>query len=103
MRLLIPLFSPPMATWGGLTRVIAIAEAAEQAGHDVAFCAAGYLEASLKQHGFPVYPTPSATMLGLPAQISLILEQRAQYTSLPIQPGASIGNWWMVLVLSGMA
>jgi UDP:flavonoid glycosyltransferase YjiC (YdhE family) len=103
MRLLIPLFSPPMGTWGGLTRVIAIAEAAQQAGHDVAFCAAGYLEANLKQRGYPVYPTPPTTMLGLPAQISRFLEQRSQHTTLPIQPGASLGSWWLVLVLSGMA
>lgn len=103
MRLLIPLFSPPMGTWGGLTRVIAIAEAAQEAGHDVAFCAAGYLETNLKQRGYPVYPTPPTTMFGLPTLISRILEKRSQRTSLPIQPGASIGSWWIVLVLSGMA
>lgn len=33
MRLLIPLFPPPTGTWGGLTRVIAIAKAAGDAGH----------------------------------------------------------------------
>jgi hypothetical protein len=33
MRLLIPVFSPATGTWGGLTRVIAVAEAAKQAGH----------------------------------------------------------------------
>lgn len=103
MRLLIPLFCPPMGTWGGLTRVIAIAEAAQQAGHDVAFCAAGYLEANLRQRGCPVYPTPPATMLGLPALVSRFLAQRAQHASLAIHPSLSIGNWWMVLVLSGMA
>ena len=41
MRLLIPLFSPGTATYGGVTRAIAIAEAASAAGHQVAFCASG--------------------------------------------------------------
>jgi UDP:flavonoid glycosyltransferase YjiC (YdhE family) len=103
MRLLIPLFSPPMGTWGGLTRVVAIAEAARQAGHDIAFCAAGTLEAHLRKRGYTVYPAPPTTMLGLPTLISRFLEQRSQHASLPVQPGVSIGNWWMVLVLSGMA
>lgn len=103
MRLLIPLFSPPMGTWGGLTRVIAVAEAARQAGHDVAFCAAGYLETNLKQRGYAVYSAPPTTMLGLPTLISRILEQQTLPISLPIQAGGSIGNWWMVLVMSGMA
>lgn len=47
MRLLIPVFSPVMGTWGGLIRVLAVAEAALAAGHDVAFGASGYLEESL--------------------------------------------------------
>jgi hypothetical protein len=33
MRILIPLFSPPTGTWGGLTWVLAISEAARASGH----------------------------------------------------------------------
>ena len=70
MRLLIPVFSPATGTWGGLTRSIAIAEAAKQAGHTVAFCAAGYLETTLRQHGYSVFSLPPTTMFGLPVAIS---------------------------------
>ncbi len=42
-RLLITLFSPATGTWGGLTRVVAIANAAAKAGQTAAFCASGPL------------------------------------------------------------
>ncbi|HEY63477.1 MAG TPA: hypothetical protein G4O02_02795 [Caldilineae bacterium] len=103
MRLLISLFSPAAGTWGGLTRVVAIAEAARSAGHEVAFCASGYLEAALRRHGYKVYATPPTTMFGLPAFISRFLERRSQRLSLPVKPGRSIGNVWMVLLISGLA
>ena len=103
MNLLIPLFSPATGTWGGLTRVIAIAEAAQQSGHRVAFCASGYLSNSLKQRGFVVYPIPPTTMFGLPAPLSRIIEKRSQQARLPIKPGYDFGNIWFVLFLSGMA
>ena len=103
MRLLIPLFSPATGTWGGLTRVIAIAEAARQAGHEVAFFASGPLEADLRQHGYRVYAAPPTTMFGLPTPISRILERRSQRVSLPVKPGKSIGNIWLVLAMSGLA
>jgi UDP:flavonoid glycosyltransferase YjiC (YdhE family) len=103
MKLLIPLFSPATGTWGGLTRVIAIADAARRAGHPVAFCAAGYLEASLRQRGYPVFPIPPTTMFGLPAPLSRWIERRSQRVSLPVKPGRSIGSIWFVLALSGMA
>jgi UDP:flavonoid glycosyltransferase YjiC (YdhE family) len=103
MNLLIPLFSPATGTWGGLTRVIAIAEAAQQSGHQVAFCASGYLSHSLKQRGFAVYPVPPATMFGLPTPLSRIVEKRSQQARLPVKPGKDFGNIWFVLFLSGMA
>jgi len=103
MNLLIPLYSPATETWGGLTRVIAIAEAARQSGHRVAFCASGYLSHSLKQRGFVVYPVPPATMFGLPAPLSRIIEKRSQQTRLPVKQGQDFGNIWFVLFLSGMA
>ena len=70
MRLLIPLFSPATGTWGGLTRALALAQAARQAGHSVAFCASGYIEKTLHEAGFQVYSTPAPTQLGLPAPLS---------------------------------
>ncbi len=103
MRLLIPLFSPATGTWGGLTRVISIAQTAIEQGHQVAFCASGYLEQALRERNYTVYSTPSATMMGLPAPLSRILEQRSQRASIPVKPGKSIGNIWMVLWLSGYA
>jgi len=103
MRLLIPLFSPATGTWGGLTRVIAVAEAAQKAGHSVAFCAAGSLESALQQRGFSVYSMPRATFLGLPETISQRIEKRSQHASLPVKPGRDFGNIWFVLLISGMA
>jgi UDP:flavonoid glycosyltransferase YjiC (YdhE family) len=103
MRLLIPVFSPPTGTWGGLTRAIAVAEAATAAGHAVAFCAAGYLEEALRKHGYRVYPTPETTMFGLPKPISRVIERRSQHASPPVKPGTSVGSIWLVLLATGLA
>lgn len=102
MKLLIPLFSPPTGTWGGLTRVVAVAEAAREAGHQVAFCATGYVEETLRQRGYRVYATPPTTMFGLPPSFSRIIERRSQYVSPPIRPGKSFGNMWLVLLGTGV-
>lgn len=103
MKMLIPLFSPATGTWGGLTRVMAIAEAAKDGGHEVAFCASGYLEQTLRGRGFTVFSTPIPTLLGLPAPISRRIEKRSQSVTLPVPPGRSIGSIWLVLMISGMA
>jgi UDP:flavonoid glycosyltransferase YjiC (YdhE family) len=103
MKLLIPLFSPTTGAWGGLTRAVAIAEAAKSMGHQVAFCASGYLEQTLQGRGYQVYPMPPTTMLGLPTPISRLLEKRSQRASIPVKPGKSIGNIWLVLWMSGYA
>ncbi|NTW43977.1 MAG: hypothetical protein HGB14_05970, partial [Anaerolineaceae bacterium] len=103
MKLLIPLFSPATGTWGGLTRVTAMADAARQSGHKVAFCASGYLKITLEQRGYQVYPVPDSTFFGLPQPLSRIIEKRSQTTELPIKPGRDFGNIWFVLLLSGMA
>jgi len=103
MRLLIPVFSPASGTWGGITRVIAVAEAARRAGHEVALCASGDLEPRLRQRGYTVYSNPAATMFGLPAPISRVIARRGENFALPVQPGRSIGNIWFVFFVSGMA
>jgi UDP:flavonoid glycosyltransferase YjiC (YdhE family) len=103
MKLLIPLFSPPTGTWGGLTRSVAVAEATMAAGHEVAFCAAGYLEKALRKHGYRVYSTPPTTMFGLPRPISRFIERRSQHASPPVKPGTSVGNIWLVLLATGLA
>ena len=103
MKLLIPLFSPATGTWGGLTRVIAIAEAAKSIGHQVAFCASGYLEHALQSRDYKVYSMPPTTMMGLPTPMSRLLERRSQRVSIPVKPGKSIGNIWLVLWMSGYA
>jgi len=101
MKLLIPLFSPATGTWGGLTRVIAVAEAVKRNGHQIAFCASGYLEKSLRNRGYKVYPMPSTTMLGLPKLLSRVIEHRSQRASIPVKPGKSIGSIWLVFWMSG--
>lgn len=103
MRLLIPVFSPPTGTWGGLTRIIAVADAAEAAGHEVAFCAAGYIERALRERGYRVYASPPVTMYGLPQSISRFIEKRSQHVTPPVRPGTSFGNMWLVLLGTGVA
>ena len=103
MRLLIPVFSPATGTWGGLTRSLAIAEAAQKAGHAVAFCASGTLEKTLLQRGFQVYSMPRPTMFGLPEWMSNIMARRSQRMAIPVKPGRSVGSIWLVMTLSGMA
>lgn len=103
MRLLVTLFSPVSATFGGLTRMVAIAEAASKAGHDIAFCTAGAQEAKLRARGYKVYTIPQATMFGLPRPISRVIERRSQETALPVKQGRSVGSIWFVHMLSGYA
>jgi hypothetical protein len=55
MRLLIWLFSAATGTWGGLTRAVVVAEAAEAAGHQVAFCASGSVADTIQQRGYRCY------------------------------------------------
>jgi len=61
MHLLLSVFSAATGTRGGLSRVIAIAEAAQQGGQQVTFCASGNLSPTLEQRGFRVYPVSPAT------------------------------------------
>jgi hypothetical protein len=103
MRLLLPVFSPALPTWGGLTRTIAVAKAALAAGHQVAFCTCGPLADDLSRHGYKIYPIPAATTLGLPRPLSHMFEQRSQQMAPPVRPGKSVGNIWLVLMGSGMA
>ena len=103
MRILIPVFSPATGTWGGLTCVVAVAEDAQRAGHQVAFCASGFLFSRLKTRGYQVYPAPAATMFSLPEPFSCLLEKRSQGVELPVKPRRDFGNIWFVLFLSGMA
>ncbi len=103
MRLLMPLFSPTTGTWGGLTRALAVAEAARVAGHEIAFCASGYVESTLRQRDYRVFPLPSPTMFGLPGPVSRLLERRSQRATIPIPPGRSFGSLWFIYLLTGMA
>jgi UDP:flavonoid glycosyltransferase YjiC (YdhE family) len=103
MRLLIPLFSPATGTWGGLTRALAVAEAAVTTGHEVAFCASGSVADTVTHRGYRCYEMPSATMLGLPASVTRPLQARSQRAAIPVRSGRSIGSIWLVLTVSGMA
>lgn len=102
MKLLIPLFSPATGTWGGITRGVALAEAARKAGHQVAFCSSGSMAEGLNKHGYQVYPTPPSTVFGLPAPLSRVIERRSQRVSLPVRDGQSVGNLWLLMLLSGL-
>lgn len=101
MKWLLPIFSPPTGTYGGLTRVIAVAQAAQAAGHEVRFCAAGEQADTLQKHGFFVYEVPMPTMLGLPGPLSRVVGQIAPHVAPPVRSGRSIGDIWMVLYLTG--
>jgi hypothetical protein len=106
MRLLICLFSPATGTLGGLTRGLAIAEAATLAGHGVAFCASGVVERDLRRRGHRVYTVPAPTMLGLPAAMSHRIERRTQRASLPIRqagPSAASGRCFSYRAMRGPA
>ncbi len=103
MNILIPVFSPATGTWGGLTRVLAVAKAAEEAGHHVAFCASGYLLHQLEQHGYRVFATPETTYFGLPPALSKTLADRQSRSCPPVRQGRDFGDVWFVLLLSGMA
>lgn len=103
MRILILLFSPPTGTWGSLTRVLSIADAAKKRAHEIAFCASGYLAVKLIKNGYKVYPMPPSTMFNLPKPISKIIEDRSQKFNIPVKPGKSIGSIWFVLMLSGLS
>jgi UDP:flavonoid glycosyltransferase YjiC (YdhE family) len=103
MRLLIPLFSPITGTWGGLTRVVAIASTAQEAGHEVAFCAAGNLAEALDQRQFKVYPLPEGGKFNLPRPFSRRRRHQARKARPLVKPGHSSGNIWRVFTTSGMA
>lgn len=103
MRILIPLFSPPTGTWGGLTRVLAIATAAQQRGHEIAFAASGSLAKQLQEHAFPVFTVPEPTLLGLPRAFSDRIAAHSQKAQIPVKPGKEVGNFWFVLTFAGLA
>jgi hypothetical protein len=103
LNILIPLFSPPTGSWGSLTRVIALGHEARARGHDVAFCASGYLADRLKKLEYKVYPIPETTMFGLPKPLSDLFAARSQDMAPPIPPGRSFGSIWLVLMMTGMA
>ena len=102
MRILLPVYSPPTAgTWGGLTRALAIADAARQRGHEIAFCASGLIYATLTRRGEQVYRLPEPALLGLPRPLVRRLQARSQRVALPVRPGADFGSIWLVLVGTG--
>jgi hypothetical protein len=103
MKILIPLFSPPTGTWGSLTRVLALGDAARARGQAVAFCAAGYLADRLEALGHRVFRMPEATMFGLPKPLSDAFSARSQDAAPPIPPGRSFGSIWLVLMMAGVA
>ncbi len=103
MKWLLPVFSPPTGTYGGLTRVLAMAAAAQQAGHEVRFCAAGEQAEILRQHGYPVHQTPESAFLGLPEPLSGFVSRLSQRVTPPVRSGRAIGNIWMVLMGTGYA
>lgn len=102
MNLLIPLFSPATGTWGGLSRAVAVAHAAEAASHRVAFCASGYLAANLRRRGYRVYTMPAPTMLGLPRILAYPLARVLTTLDASAVAGRLLGSIWGVLLFSGV-
>lgn len=103
MRLLIPLFSPITGTWGGLARVTALATAAQNAGHEVAVCASGYLAKAFEKQRFKIYPVPENHRFSLPRLLSRRTARRSHDAVSPVPPRRDNGNIWMILAKSGMA
>jgi L-alanine-DL-glutamate epimerase-like enolase superfamily enzyme len=103
MRLLVSLFSPAMGTYGGLTRGLAVAEAARGHGHHVVFAAAGNVAGALAGRGEKVVELPAATLFGLPAALSRRIEHRVQDVALPGRDGRCVGSIWRVLMTAGLA
>lgn len=103
MKILIMLFSPPAATWGSLTRVLALADAAEKNGHKIAICAAGDLLRRLKKLGYQTFAMPEATYFGLPKFLSRIIGKLNQRVTLPAKEGKAVGNMWFVYFLMGIS
>ncbi len=102
MNLLIPLFSPATGTWGGLTRAVAVAHAAEAAGHRVAFCTSGYLAGNLRARGYHVYAMPAASLLGLPRWLARPVSRYAARLATDTLWGQPLGSIWEVLNHSGV-
>ncbi len=102
MRILITVFSPPTGTLGPHTRTLAIGSEARSAGHEVAYCATAKLAPALAARGFPVYPVPEPTILGLPRGLSALVARRLNAARVPVPAGRSFGNIWMVLLLTGL-
>ena len=103
MNLLLPLFSPALGAWGGLTRAIAVAHAAEAAGHRVAFCAAGSLADNLRERGYRVYSTPEPCPLGLPRPLGCPIAWFVRRVITPAHRRRILGSVWSVLSFSGLA
>jgi hypothetical protein len=103
LRLLIGLFSAPTGTWGGLTRGLAVADAARRRGHQVHVAASGPVATPLRTRGEQVHDLPAATVLGLPEPVSRRFQQRSQRTRLPVREGRGVGSIWLVLTFSGFA
>ncbi|MGI6377112.1 MAG: glycosyltransferase [Anaerolineae bacterium] len=102
MNVLIPLFSPATGTWGGLTRAVAVAHAAEAAGHRVAFCASGYLAGNLRGRGYRVYPMPAPTLFGLPRWCAALVARAMAQMTATAWLGRLLGSIWGVLFFSGV-
>jgi UDP:flavonoid glycosyltransferase YjiC (YdhE family) len=103
MRLLIPLFPPATGTLGGLARTIAIATAAQEAGHEVAACASGYLVKAFEKHRIKIYPVPENRRFSLPRPFSRRSVRRSQAALPPVPPTQANGNIWIVMAKTGMA
>jgi UDP:flavonoid glycosyltransferase YjiC (YdhE family) len=103
VRVLIGLFSAPTGTWGGLTRGLAVADAARRRGHEVHVAASGPVTTPLRTRGEQVHDLPAATVLGLPEPVSRRIQQGSQRTRLPVREGRGVGNIWFVLAFSGFA
>jgi UDP:flavonoid glycosyltransferase YjiC (YdhE family) len=101
MKWLIPIFCPPTGTYGGLTRVLAIAKAAQAAGHEVRFCAAGDQAAALRQFDHHVYDMPESTLFGLPKPLARAANAISQRVTPPVRGGKNIGDIWLVLFITG--
>jgi UDP:flavonoid glycosyltransferase YjiC (YdhE family) len=102
MKVLCIVFSPATGSFGSLTRIFALAREFSAKGHEVSFCASGYVSDLIEKKQYPVLRMPKPAMFGLPSLISGKIEHRSQNLKIPVRDGKSVGSVWFVYFLTGM-
>ena len=102
MKILCIVFSPATGSFGSLTRLLALAREFSGKGHEVLFCASGFVGEMIAKKHFPVRTMPEPNLFGLPGIISRKLQKKSQHFRIPVRDGRVVGSVWFVYWLTGM-